>query len=65
MYGPALTELAAFLKDFALLLSRLGYRWRGDRGIRIALTGVEKDELTIIVGIPITLYPAGPEEKQG
>lgn len=56
MYGTALTELSAFLGDFALLLSRLGYHWRGDSGVRIALIGVEKDELTILVGIPMTLY---------
>jgi len=61
MYGPVLTELQAFLGDFALLLSRLGLHWKGDRGVRIALIGVEKDELTILVGIPMTLFPT--EEK--
>jgi hypothetical protein len=59
MYGPVLTELQTFLDDFALLLSRLGWHWRGDRGVRIAVIGVEKDELTILVGIPMTLYPTG------
>lgn len=57
MYSSALTELQAFLGDFAFLLSRLGLHWKGDKGVRIALIGVEKDELTILVGIPMTLYP--------
>lgn len=61
MYTSALTELQDFLGDFALLLSRLGFHWRGDKGVRIALSGVEKDELTILVGIQMTLYST--EEK--
>lgn len=63
MIESDLSDLQSLLHDLGELCRILGYVWSLPGGIRFALLEVDKDELTILAGIPVRIVPREEEPR--